>query len=79
MRNKNANLVPQVAFDASVEQMTTDVSVNGAQRIIHQVDVCIDVKSSSQADSSLLPAAERHSSLPHWREVSIREHAKVFL
>ena len=65
MSDEDSDLAPEKAVDGLVDQMTTNVSVHGTQRIVHQINVGVDVETSSQIHPSLLATTEGDAFFTH--------------
>lgn len=72
MGDKDTNLAAkQVALRHLPKDSTSNVSVEGAEWIVQQVDVGFDVQSTSKVDSCFLTAAKHDASLANLRGVSV--------
>ncbi len=60
-----------------VEQVLGDLGVDGAERVVEQVDVGVAVEGARQVDARLLPAAQIHTALTRLRQVAARHQVHV--
>ena len=63
--------------DALLKQGPPDMRVDGAQRIVQQVDVRILIHRSGHRDSLLLAARQGDASVPDLRQVAVGEDLEV--
>ena len=47
--------------------------IDGAERVVEQVDVSVGVERTRQTDARLLAARQRHAALAHQRAVTVRQ------
>ena len=77
MGDEDANFVSEEAVDGLIDQMATNVSVHSAQRIVHQINVGVDVEATSQIDPGLLTATEGDSFFAHSRLIAEWEQLHI--
>ena len=77
MSDQNSNFVSEESVDGLVEEMTSYMSVDCAQWVIHQINVGVHVETASQVDPGLLPAAQLDTPLAHQSSISLWKETQI--
>lgn len=78
VRDEDDGLVAKLLPDAVMEDVIGHVGVEGAERVVQDVNVPVTVEGTGQADSLALPAAQVGATFTNLCEVSVGQQGKVW-
>ena len=76
---QNTALILEKAKNGVIEDVASDVSVDGAERIVHEYDVGIEVNSSGNVKTLLLTTRDGNTTFTNLRHITVREHINIRL
>lgn len=79
MCGQYSGLVFQQPHDRVVEDVATDVGIDGGERIIHEDQLGVEVDGAGHVETLLLTPGNRDTTLPNLRLVALREDFQIGL
>ena len=79
MSGQNTALILEKAKNSVIEDVASDMSVDGAERIVHEYDVGIEVNSSGNVKTLLLTTRDGNTTFTNLRHITVGEHINIRL
>jgi hypothetical protein len=76
---KDATLILEETKNGIIEDMTANMSVNSAERVVHKNDIGVEVDRSGDIETLLLTSRDGNTTFADFRHIAIGKHIEICL